>query len=369
MNMLQLEIVAIASITAVACALPGVFLVLRGVSLMSDAISHAILPGIVLIFLLVHSLESPLLLFGAALSGLLTVVCTELLINSQKLKKDAAIGLVFPLFFSVGVILISQYARDVHLDTDMVLLGELAFASLNRIYVHGADVGSYALWLMGGILGLNLVCAWLFFKELQVSAFDAVYSTVIERNSVALYYLLMALTSITAVGAFDVVGAIVVVALMITPPATAFLCTQRLPTMILLSCFFGVGAAVGGYWVAARADVSIAGSIAFMSGVQFIGALFFAPSKGLIASWFSQKRHEQALAPAILCAYLSSGPQNARARIEIATDLGWPLRRLNLAICLAEAQGWVVLAESGLVLTQKGYAYARESAEKFCVFS
>jgi manganese/zinc/iron transport system permease protein len=370
MNMLQLEIVIIASITAIACALPGVFLVLRGVSLMSDAISHAILPGIVLIFLLVHSLESPLLLFGAALSGLLTVVCTELLINSQKLKKDAAIGLVFPLFFSVGVILISQYARDVHLDTDMVLLGELAFASLNRIFFFGVDVGSYALWLMSGILALNLLCVWLFFKELQVSAFDAVYSTVIACNPVALYYLLMGLTSITAVGAFDVVGAIVVVALMITPPATAFLCTERLPTMILLSCFFGVCAAMGGYWVAASADVSIAGSIAFMSGVQFIGALLFAPSKGLIGSWFLQKKQEQALAPAILCAYLSTRPQNARVKIDlIAVNLGWPLRRLNLSVYSAEAHGWVVMAESGVALTQKGYAYARKSAEKFCVFS
>lgn len=277
MNLLQLEIISIACITAVACALPGVFLVLRGVSLMSDAISHAILPGIVLMFLLIRSLESPLLIVGAALSGLLTVVCTELLINSQKLKKDAAIGLVFPLFFSLGVILISQYARNVHLDTDMVLLGELAFASLNRLYVGGVDVGSYALWLMGSILALNAVCIFLFYKELKISSFDMVFATILQIKPVALYYLLMALTSITAVGAFDVVGAIVVVALMITPPATAYLCVRRLPAMIMLSCLFGMGAAIGGYFFASWADVSIAGSIAAMSGIIFLATLLFIP--------------------------------------------------------------------------------------------
>jgi hypothetical protein len=107
-----------------------------------------------------------------------------------------------------------------------------------------------------------------------------------------------------------------------------------------------------------------------MSGVQFIGALLFAPSKGLIGSWFLQKKQEQALAPAILCAYLSTRPQNARVKIDlIAVNLGWPLRRLNLAVYSAEAHGWVVMAESGVALTQKGYAYARKSAEKFCVFS
>lgn len=277
MNLLQFEIIIIACITALACALPGVFLVLRGVSLMSDAISHAILPGIVIMFLLIHSLESPLLILGAALSGLLTVVCTELLINSQKLKKDAAIGLVFPLFFSVGVILISQYARNVHLDIDMVLLGELAFASLNRMHLGGVDVGSYALWLMSGILALNAISIFLFYKELKVSTFDTVFATVLQRKPVALYYLLMVLTSITAVGAFDVVGAIVVVALMITPPATAFLCARRLPAMIFLSCFFGVGAAIGGCFLAAWADVSIAGSIGAMSGVFFGMTLLFIP--------------------------------------------------------------------------------------------
>src|SRR5437762_3539381 len=161
---LQLEIMIIAILTSITCALPGVFLVLRGVAMMSDAISHAILLGIVIMFLWVKKLESPLLLVGAALAGILTVLCTEKIIKSNRLKSDAAIGLIFPLFFSVGVILVSQYARNVHLDIDMVLLGEIAFAPFNRLFISGIDCGPYALWIIGFSLSLNSLFVFYCYK-------------------------------------------------------------------------------------------------------------------------------------------------------------------------------------------------------------
>ena len=137
----QIEIQLIAAVVAVACALPGCFLVLRRMAMLSDAISHAILPGIVLAFFITHNLSSPLLVLAAAATGLLTVVLVELLSRTGLLREDAAIGLVFPALFSIGVILISVYARDVHLDVDAVLLGELAFAPFNRFEVGGYDLG------------------------------------------------------------------------------------------------------------------------------------------------------------------------------------------------------------------------------------
>jgi len=164
----QLEIQLIAVIVAVACALPGVFLVLRRMALMSDAISHAILLGIVLAFFLVHDLASPLLILAAALTGVLTVTLVELLHNTRKLKQDAAIGIVFPLLFSLGVILISRFAGNVHLDVDSVLLGELAFAPFDRLSVAGLDIGPKAAWVMGGILFLNVLFIALFYKELKI---------------------------------------------------------------------------------------------------------------------------------------------------------------------------------------------------------
>lgn len=272
-NMLQLEIVMIAILAAVTCCLPGVFLVLRGVAMMSDAISHAILLGIVVMFFLVHSLTSPWLIIGASLSGIITVVCTEMIIKSKRLKQDAAVGLIFPLFFSVGVILVSQFARNVHLDTDMVLLGELAFAPFNRLVLHGIDCGPSALWVMIVALIINLLFIRLFYKQLLITTFDATLATMTGFSPALFYYLLMIMTSLTTVVTFDAVGAIMVVALMITPPSSAYLLTHKVSDMLFLTVIFAVLSAVLGYIFASWADVSIAGSIASMTGLFFVLAL------------------------------------------------------------------------------------------------
>jgi manganese/zinc/iron transport system permease protein len=282
MTLLHAEICIIAIVASVTCCLPGVFLVLRGVAMMSDAISHAILLGIALMFLWVQRLESPLLIVGASCAGVLTVICTEMIIRSKRLKKDAAIGLVFPLFFSVGVILISQYARNVHLDVDMVLLGELAFASFSRFFIAGFDCGPYALWVMSAALLVNVSFLVIFYKELLVTTFDATFATMTGFSPLFFYYALMVLTSITAVATFDAVGSIMVVALMITPAASAYLLTRRVSDMIMVSVLLASLAAIGGYVAASYADVSIAGSIASMTGIFFILALIWSQNR---AAW------------------------------------------------------------------------------------
>ncbi len=270
MSLIQVELLAIAVAAAIACSLPGVFLLLRGVALMSDAISHAILLGIVVMFLAVQQLHSHWLLWGAAAAGMVTVWCTEKLIQTGRIKKETAIGLVFPLFFSIGVILISLYARNVHLDSDMVLLGDIAFSPFHRLCINGWDMGPYALWQLGGVVLINLFAIALFFKELRMVAFDPEYAQVSGFSPVRMHYLIMLLASITAVAAFDIVGSIVVVALMITPAATAFLLTNQLHTMIAFSLFFGGCAALFGCIFAFLCDVSIAGSIALMAGIFFM---------------------------------------------------------------------------------------------------
>ena len=213
----QIEIQIIAAVVAVACALPGVFLVLRRMALMSDAISHAILLGIVLAFFVTEDLASPLLIVAAAITGVITVALVELLHGTGLVREDAAIGIVFPALFSGGVILISRYAGSVHLDTDAVLLGELAFAPFERLSVLGYSLPK-SLWVMGGILLINLIFITLFYKELKLATFDAGLAAALGFSPVLVHYGLMTLVSVTAVGAFDAVGSILVVALMIAPP-------------------------------------------------------------------------------------------------------------------------------------------------------
>ena len=282
MTMLHAEICIIDIVASVTCCLPGVFLVLRGVAMMSDAISHAILLGIAIMFVWIQRLESPLLIVGASCAGVLTVICTEMIIRSKRLKKDAAIGLVFPLFFSVGVILISQYARNVHLDIDMVLLGELAFAPFSRLIIAGTDCGPYALWVMGAALLINFLFILIFYKELLVTTFDATLATMTGFSPLFFYYALMVLTSITAVATFDAVGSIMVVALMITPAASAYLLTKKVNNMLKMTVLLAIFSAIFGYAAASYADVSIAGSIASMTGVFFIIALVLSQNRALL---------------------------------------------------------------------------------------
>ncbi len=177
MNSVQIEIQAIASLVAIACAIPGTFLVLRKMALISDAISHSILPGLVIGFFITHDLNSPLLLLLGTLSGIITVLLVEYIQKTKLVKEDTAIGLVFPALFSIGVILIAKNANDVHLDVDAVLLGELAFAPFDRWVVNTVDLGPKALWVVGSIVVLSVSLLIAFFKELKINTFDTGLAT------------------------------------------------------------------------------------------------------------------------------------------------------------------------------------------------
>ena len=305
----QIEVQWVAVLVAVACALPGTFLVLRRMAMMSDAISHAILPGIVVGFFWTESLASPLLLVTAALTGVLTVALVEAIERTNLVREDAAIGLVFPVLFSIGVILIAQYAHTVHLDTDAVLLGELAFVPFDRMTMFGRDAGPRALWLMGAILMLNLAFLAAFYKELKLATFDPALATLLGFAPGALHYALMSLVSVTAVGAFDAVGSILVVALMVGPPITASLLTDRLAWMIGGSAVVGVVNALVGYHMAALLDASIAGSMATTTGLTFGLVVLFAPTRGIVARWRRHRRHVDHFAERMVAEYLAN-PEN-----------------------------------------------------------
>jgi ABC-type Mn2+/Zn2+ transport system permease subunit len=240
---IELEIQLVAVVVAVACALPGVFLVLRRMALMSDAISHTVLLGIVLAFFITGDIASPLLMFGAAAMGCATVALVELLRRTRLVREDAAIGLVFPALFSIAVILISRYAGHVHLDTDAVLLGEIAFAPFRRLESGRRGPGPAHALGDGRVLLLNLAVHRAVLQGAEAVHVRPGPGRGARLLAGLLHYAFMTLVSITAVGAFDAVGSILVVALMIAPPATAYLLTDRLPRVLLLSVVIGAGSA------------------------------------------------------------------------------------------------------------------------------
>ncbi len=366
MSVEQIEILLIASVVALTCAIPGVFLVLRRMAMMSDAISHSILLGIVLAFFIVEDISSPILIVGAALSGVLTVSLVELINRTGLVREDASIGLVFPVLFSLGVLLISRYAWNIHLDVHAVLLGELAFAPFDRLVISGYDIGPKSLYVMGSILLLNLVFITLFYKELKIATFDAGLAAALGFSPWLIHYGLMSLVSVTAVGAFDAVGSILVVALMIAPPAAAYLLTDRLHYMIVLSCMIGVLSAVTGYWVAYLLDANIAGSMATLSGVIFVLVYILAPDRGVVATILRRSRQKWEFAQKMLAIHLlnheggrdeerESGIEHLEETLFSDPEFG---RRI---VSSSERLGYLLVENGHLYLTDHGRDFARQS--------
>lgn len=259
----------LAVVTALACALPGTFVVLRKNSMLVDAISHAILPGIVVGYFFTHNLDSPLLILGAALAGLIVVLGSEWLSRTGLLTGDAPQGLVFPALFSMGVILVTLNFANVHLDTHAVLVGDLNLAAWEQLTVGGTSIGPVYLYVMLGVLALNIVFLGAFYSKLKVTTFDAQFATSLGIRAGLLNTAFMFLVSVTVTAAFNAAGAILVIALMIVPPATAYLLSKRLPTMIALSAVIAVIGALAGFWIAYVLDAATSAGMAVFYGILF----------------------------------------------------------------------------------------------------
>ena len=264
-------IVIIASLVAVNCSLWGSYLVLRKNTMISDAIAHSVLPGIFFAFLITGSKSPFFLILGAGTIGLGATFLMEFLEKKIKISLDASIGLNFTWLFALGVILISLYSKKVDLDPDCVLYGEIAYAPMDVFTTNsGINLGPRALYVMLCMLILSLSFISIFYKELYITTFDSAFADSIGYRSSKWHYAIMAGTSFTTVAAFEVVGVALVVALIVTPAATAYLLTTKLPTMLALASLFGVIASIGGYTLAVLVNGSIAGAIA-----TFAGAIFF----------------------------------------------------------------------------------------------
>ncbi|KMJ57718.1 iron ABC transporter [Bacillus sp. LL01] len=281
-------IIITGSLVGITCGITGCFLILRRMAMLADAISHTVLLGIVGAYLVSNSLEGIYMFVGALIVGLLTAFFIQLL-HSSGVQSDAAIGVVFTSLFALGVILLSLYAGRIHLDVDHALMGEIAFVPWDTFVLAGMDLGPKAVWMLGTVFLINLMIIIFFYKELKICAFDPEMALAIGIPVMFMHYLLMGMLSITTVASFDSVGAILVVAMLIAPGASAYLLTDKLGVMLVLSALIGVASAVLGYYAAYLFNVSISGSMASMAGVLFVLTFFLSPKHGLIMKWFFRR--------------------------------------------------------------------------------
>lgn len=355
----ELEIQLIAIFISVACALCGSYLFLRKMSMMADSISHTILLGIVLAFFVVKDINHPLLLIAAAAMGLFTVWLTELVHNTKLVSEDSSIGVVFPLLFSIAIILISKFASNVHLDTDSVLLGELAFTPFERLELFGLDFGPKALSVGLGLLLLNILFILLFYKELKLSAFDPQFAAAIGFSPTLLYYALMSVVSLTAVGSFEVVGSILVIAFMAGPPACAYMLTEKFRTMLWLAVFFAVLSAVIGLQLALFLDVSIAGMMSVVLGVLFLGVLLFSRKQGILGVYLRRKQQKREFFMDTFILHVNNHSEEETEEIEtgvrsIGHHLNWTNDKVKRTMKDLQFRELLYLENQRYRLTEKG---------------
>lgn len=250
MTAIDFQIILVGSLCAMACALPGTFLLLRRMSMMGDAISHAVLPGLAMAFLISGSRTSIWMFVGASVAGVLTALFSQWITRFGKVERGAAMGIVFTTLFAVGLVLIRRAADHVDLDAGCVLYGALDLTPLDVVTLFETDRYHVeiprAAIVAGATLLANVVFVGLFYKELTLASFDAGLADTQGFRPRLMHYLLMTMVAMTTVAAFEAVGSIIVIAMLIVPPATAFLLTRRLPVLIGLSLSIAFVSAVLG---------------------------------------------------------------------------------------------------------------------------
>ncbi len=269
-----------ALLIAWSCSLLGCFLVLRKVVMVGDAISHSVLPGIVIAYLISTKFDSVFILIGAAVFGVFTTFIIDFFHKKLKLQEDASIGITFTWLFALGVILIALFTDgNADLDQDCVLFGELGTTFLDKIIYEGRLYGTRSMLMILPVFIVVILFVVFGFKGLQIISFHEEYAKSKGINVSFWHYVFMSLVSITTVMSFESVGAILVVGLLVIPPATAYLLVNTLPSMLFIACIVSTIACFLGYYLSFKFDVSLSSMIIVTAGILFIIALIIKKIK------------------------------------------------------------------------------------------
>lgn len=343
--------IVLAVVCNVTCALLGCFLVLRRLSLIGDAIGHGVLPGIALAFILTNEVSGLPILLGAMLLGFLTAWLTQALASSGRVNEDAGMGIVFTALFALGVLMVTRNAGKAHLDVDCVLYGKLVTAWLHPVNVLGVAIPS-ALRGAGLALLLTLLFLVVFWKELKLTSFDPALATSMGFGALTMHYLLMSLVGGVTVAAFEAVGSILVIAMLIVPAACAQMWTDRLWTMLLCAALMATLASVGGFFASDALNVTAAGMMAVVAGLLLFISVLFAPRHGVLSKkWHNWQLRLRIVGEDVLGQlYRVEERQQAGLRLaEVAP--GWTgrlaLRQLHNRQLVTESAGVLGLTEEG----------------------
>lgn len=346
----------IAVVTAVACGLCGSLLVVSRQAMVSEGLSHAVLPGLVIAFMLFRSFESPWLIGSAAASGLIMVLITRALAETRLVDSDAGLGLVFAGMFSLGILLVSLNLKNAHFHADCIIDGNLALAPLNRFDLPIVGRVPKSLITMSVTLAVIVSFVAFAYKELKVMIFDPTHAKRVGFRPVLLGYCWIALVSITTVTAFDVAGSVLIVALMIAPAASAFLLTRQFSVYLFLSASIAALCAVLGFYVAKYLDISPTGPVASVAGAVFLLVFLLNPTNSLIAQHVIHRRRQTQISRCLSCELMVGCASEREACDVVHEQLRLPSSKAERLVREVIASHWVDLSEDSdaFVITSSG---------------
>lgn len=369
------------TLAAICCGLLGNFLVLRKQSLMGDAISHSVLPGLVIAFLVAAKINPYIMFAGAALAGVATVVLIEVVKKVGKVEPGAAMGVVFSIMFALGVLLIEQAAaRNIDLDASCVLYGQpetlvwfSAPSNLSELFAwRTIEEMPRQVSTLFVVTLLVVLFVSVFFKELRIAAFDPALATSLGFNATLLHYVLMIAVAVATVASFESVGSILVIAMLVCPAASARLVSDRLLPQILWSAAFAIASGVAGYFAAIavpaifdRDAVSIAGSMTVVAGLLFALTAVASPTQGVLARSIRQRRLARLVAlEDLLATIYRRDERGVGAAPATHAELSFRSHRLRSVLGLARKRSLVSGEPDSLELTSNGRRVAERLVRK-----
>lgn len=388
--LLDTWIVITAALAAIGCTLPGTFLLLRRQSLMGDALSHAVLPGIVVAYLGLAAGEAhgwltpeaaiawrhPLLFLGAAVTAVVSGSLATWLSRAGRLDPGAALGVVYTTMFAIGLLLIRVAADNAHIDQDCVLYGSLETIVIDTYAQTGIP---RAVLVNGGVVLLNVLLLLLFYKELQLCTFDPGQATTLGIPVTLVEQGLLVCTGATVIAAFESVGSILVIAMLVVPAACGVLLSRRLPRVLMwsvilaaLSAFLGHLAALTlpsavRWWLAwpDLGEASTSGMMAVVAGGLFGLCWLFAPQSGVISLWRSRQElrkrivREDILGALFRIEELESDPAQGPRLDDLQRILGGSPERLQNGLDALATSGELALTPERITLTPAGRVRAQ----------
>ena len=338
----------IASITiGISCGLIGTYIMLRRMSLIGDALAHAVLPGVVVSFMVAGKSEIALFI-GAVVSGIVTVLLIGFVNRNSKIKEDTSIGIIFTGAFALGILLVSQL-KQVHIDLSSYLFGD----------VLGVSTGDITLSLI--IMVVIILCILLFYKQLLLTSFDPTMALTIGISTTLVHYMLMTLLSMSIVAGLQSVGVILIIAMLITPPATAYLLSNNLKKILFLSPMFGTISAVAGLYLSYHFNFASGASIVLVAVALFLLAFLFSPKEGVVTRLFRRRAATKlVLIEDVIKLSFRFAEETDKTGLtdRIANELGISNSRVESAIRILINKGLMQKTNGSFLLTEEGRKYA-----------